>query len=84
MCMSKDKFLGYQEMLGSRLKDLLAFNVLRSIPLLKDVKSDQLLSVLDRFQAVSKKAGETIVQQGVIGQNFFISCKGTMEVIIDQ
>ena len=52
-------------MLEPELKDLLKFTVLRSIPLMKDVKSAQLLTVVDRFKLVTKKAGETIVPVGV-------------------
>jgi hypothetical protein len=52
-------------MLEPELKDLLKFTVLRSIPLMKDVKSSQLLTVVDRFKLVTKKAGETIVPVGV-------------------
>jgi hypothetical protein len=52
-------------MLEPELKDLLKFTMLRSISLMKDVKSSQLLKVVDRFKPVTKKAGETIVQVGV-------------------
>lgn len=69
-------------MLEPELRDLLKFTVLRSIPLMKDVKSAQLLTVVDRFKVVTKQAGETIVPVGVEvsvrGRTFHLDTKSMM------
>jgi hypothetical protein len=83
MTLSKSDFEAHLDVLRPQLQDLLAFNVLRSIPLLKDVKSLQLMTVLEQFKETRVyKPGETIVQAGIMGQHLYIALQGNMEVVV--
>jgi len=82
MSMSKQDFMSIYEFLESQLNDLLKYNALRAIPLLKDVKDSQLTSVLDRFETFTAPAGEVIIKRETIGKRFFILTQGHVEVIV--
>ena len=58
MSLSKEEFLTVYDNIEAQLMDLLKFNTLRTIHVLKDVKDNQLLSVLDRFEPYKAPAGE--------------------------
>uniref|UniRef100_A0A7R9SVY1 cGMP-dependent protein kinase n=1 Tax=Polyblepharides amylifera TaxID=1486889 RepID=A0A7R9SVY1_9CHLO len=84
LCMEKAEFDAHMDKLAPHLNDQLKFQTLRSIELMKEVKSDQLMSVLDRFKDVVLQNGEQIIKQGTTGTKFCIIAKGTCDVLIDR
>jgi hypothetical protein len=78
MSMSKQDFMSIYEFVESQLNDLLKYNALRAIPLLKDVKDSQLTSVLDRFETFTAPAGEVIIKRETIGACAKYPCTYTM------
>eukprot|EP00959_Pyramimonas_sp_CCMP1952_P471816 9499022-Pyramimonas_sp.AAC.1 len=65
MSLSGEEFMSVYDNINVQLMDLLKFNTLRTIQVLKDVKDNQLLSVLDRFEHYKAPAGAPPVHEHV-------------------
>lgn len=57
---------------------------LRSVPLLQTLHDSELFRICDALQAVEYQPGQTIVQQGQIGHEFYIIEEGTAVISMHQ
>jgi len=75
--LDRSTFRYYQTSNERRMKDM-AVDVLKQVPLLKDLDPDQLQKVADVATTTDYREGDSIIRKGEIGNTFFIVLEGVV------